>query len=148
MLLKAMLGGFWGPAAWATYYKTLYKDNPPEDLEQYTANLLANLKEPHRFNAVYYSMFASKGAQIYLKSYSSLESCTKRIAELEAPTLVIMGSKDPDFSSPESEVKWIESHFKGLAKGVMVEGAGHYPHVEFPDKTKNYILEFINQINM
>jgi pimeloyl-ACP methyl ester carboxylesterase len=61
MLLKVMLGGFWGPGAWSSYYKTLYKANPPEDLQDYASNLLKNLKEPKRFNSVYSSIFASKG---------------------------------------------------------------------------------------
>jgi pimeloyl-ACP methyl ester carboxylesterase len=55
-----------------------------------------------------------------------------------------MGSKDPDFSDPKVEVKWIEDNFHGLASSVMVEGAGHYPHVEYPDEVHKAIVGFLS----
>ena len=47
------------------------------------------------------------------------------------PTLVVMGTRDPDFDDPASEA----ATMAGLVGGTtaMIEGAGHYPHAEMPD---------------
>ena len=44
-----------------------------------------------------------------------------------------MGTQDPDFPDPAKEAQWVADQVKGRVE--MIEGAGHYPHTEFPEVT-------------
>jgi pimeloyl-ACP methyl ester carboxylesterase len=121
--------GPWGPSAWGMYYASLYPTAQPADFDAYKARLVANLKEPGRMAALQAMLAASK---------SDVEA---RLGEVRAPTLVVMGSKDPDFDDSQLEAETIARLLKGRA--VMIEGAGHYPHAEMPDVTAPAILDFI-----
>lgn len=137
MPTSAFLTGFlkvamlrpWGPSFWSMYYGSLYKSAPPADLSAYREALVANLKEPGRIEATKAMIFASKSP------------CEAKIPEVRAPVLVVMGSRDPDFDDPPAEANWVSSHLHG--KKLMVEGAGHYPHVEYPDIVAPAIIGFI-----
>jgi pimeloyl-ACP methyl ester carboxylesterase len=119
----------WGPSFWSMYYGSLYKSAPPADLAAYRFALAENLKQSGRIEATKAMMFASK------------ESCEARIPEVRARVLVVMGTRDPDFGDPAAEAGWVASHLHG--KVLMVEGAGHYPHVEYPDVVANATIEFM-----
>lgn len=54
--------------------------------------------------------------------------------------MIIVGEKDVD--PPESYVEW-EAAFPN-AHLVLIDGAGHYPHVEQPKKFFKMAKEFIN----
>ncbi len=43
-----------------------------------------------------------------------------------------MGSKDPDFPSPEAEARLLAEHLSGEV--AIIEGAGHYPQAEMPEQ--------------
>jgi pimeloyl-ACP methyl ester carboxylesterase len=66
-----------------------------------------------------------------------------RLAQVKAPSLVLMGTRDPDFPQPEAEAQWVAEQVKGQYR--MIEGAGHYPHAEFPEPTAALILEFFSR---
>jgi pimeloyl-ACP methyl ester carboxylesterase len=126
-------GGFWGVSSWGMYYKSLFKTNTPSDQAQHVQEIQNNLREPGRHSAMIKTLFASKA------------TCTARISEVKSKVLVLMGSKDPDFTKPADEVAWIKANFReGLVQSEMVEGAGHYPHQEFPQTVAQSILDFVN----
>ena len=129
LTLEAAMHRPWGPAFWSMYYVSLYKANPPPDLPQYREALKANLKEPGRFEALSAMLWASKGP------------CERRIPDVHAPTLVIMGGADSDFDNPAGEAKLVADRLHGQV--FMVPGAGHYPHVEQPETVGNEIISFI-----
>ena len=52
-----------------------------------------------------------------------------------------MGTKDPDFKDPVAEANWLAEQTHG--KVMIVDGAGHYPHVEMIDKTAQPIVDFL-----
>ena len=60
------------------------------------------------------------------------------------PTLVLMGSKDPDFKNPESEARRVAGALRG--KYTMIENAGHYPHAEMPEVTGPLVIDFIHAL--
>jgi pimeloyl-ACP methyl ester carboxylesterase len=124
----------WGASFWSMYYGSLYKSAPPSDLPAYREALVANLKEPGRIEAVKAMIFASKSP------------CEARIPKVRAPVLVMMGSLDPDFNDPAAEAKWVADHLHG--KILMVAGAGHYPHVEYPDIAGAAIVAFIEEVQV
>lgn len=114
------------------YYPTMYKAAKPGDFAVYVRALQANLGEPGR-------MAATRGAM------NGQRECFDRVAELDCPVLVVMGSRDPDFTDPAAEaayaVELIGAHTR--TDTAMIEGAGHYPHAELPDVTASAVLLFL-----
>jgi len=118
----------WGPWAWGKVYATFY-GQLPSDFEAYRARLSANLKEEGRMEALQAMIAASKA------------DAEARLHEVKAPVLVVMGSADPDFADPRKEADTVAHLLRGTVS--MVEGAGHYPHVEQPDTVIGAVVSFI-----
>jgi len=132
MLLAVLFARPWGPSAWLSYYSTLFPTRKPMDWKEYTAGLKRNLTQPGRLEALHQMMIISKAAS------------EERLAQVDSPSFILMGSKDPDFKAPESEAQWIASQLKGTYQ--MIEGAGHYPFTEMPEITGPKILSFLNTL--
>ena len=60
------------------------------------------------------------------------------------PALVVMGTRDPDFADATAEARWLASEIHG--DSLIVEGAGHYPHAEMPERVTTKLLSFIAQV--
>ncbi len=127
--LKVAMMRPWGPSFWSIYYGSLYKTAPPADLDSYRTALVANLKEPGRIEATKALIFASQAP------------CEARIPDVHAPALVVMGTRDSDFDDPAAEADWVATHLHG--KKLMVDGAGHYPHVEYPEVVAPAVIDFV-----
>jgi pimeloyl-ACP methyl ester carboxylesterase len=132
-VLKVAMMRPWGAASWSMYYKSLYPTNPPADLDEYRRALRDNLGQPGRMEALQQMMVASKA------------SCEARIPEVKAPVLVLMGTRDPDFGDPAAEANLVANRLHGHL--VMVDGAGHYPHVEMPREVEPAIIKFLGDAN-
>jgi pimeloyl-ACP methyl ester carboxylesterase len=130
-LLYVLLTRPWGVYAWSSYYASLYPTSPPPDFADYRAHLKANLSEPGRFAALNRLIDASQAPTEAL------------IPKVKAPTLVIMGSRDSDFSDPAGEANLVANRLHGRA--VMIQNAGHYPHAEMPSQTAPHIIEFLRE---
>ncbi len=131
-MIKAAFAGPWAPAAWGAYYASLYPSAKPADFDAYRRALVANLREPGRMDAVRGMMAASKA------------DVDARLKEIAAPTLVVMGTRDPDFDDPRLEAETVA----GLVGGrvAMIDGAGHYPHAEMPEVTAPLIRGFLADV--
>lgn len=129
LMLKVMFNGPWRINAWLMYFGTLFKSAKPGDQRAYLARLGANLREPGRFAALQ-AMLGESRAPI-----------EAQLSQVRAPTLVVMGSADPDFSDPAGEGKFIAGAVNGEL--VLLEGAGHYAQAEVPDVTADAILGFL-----
>ncbi|HSH03233.1 MAG TPA: alpha/beta hydrolase [Anaerolineae bacterium] len=122
----------WRVQMWKLFYPTMYPQQKPADFDAYMAELTRNLKEKGRFEAV--RAFGS----------TSREPSESRLAQVQAPTLVVMGTADPDFPDPVAEANYIVAQTKGRL--ALIEGAGHYPQTEMPDKTTPAILDFLESV--
>ncbi|WP_231693493.1 alpha/beta fold hydrolase [Ottowia caeni] len=99
------------------------------DLAQAKAALAANLREPGRMDA--------------LRKMAGLSKAdTEAIVERSrVPALVVMGTRDPDFPDATAEALWLG---KALStEPLIVEGAGHYPHLETPDRVAPALMAFL-----
>ena len=67
------------------------------------------------------------------------------MAEVSAPTLIVMGELDPDFPNQRVEADWIAQAVHGEV--VMVPEAGHYPQSQRPDITTEAVLRFLTAVN-
>ena len=132
LLAGVLFTGPWGPAMWAKYYTSLYPTQRPPDFDAYKAALQHNLAEPGRLEALQGMLRASKAA------------AEMRLPLVKAPALVLMGSKDPDFKSPETEAQWVAENISATTQ--MIAGAGHYPHAEMPEITAPFILDFLKTL--
>lgn len=131
LLFKLLLMRPWGPTAWNGWYRRLYPGTPPADLDAYRATLRRSLAQPGRWQA-----FRATTAT----SHAPVEA---RLAEVRAPTMVIMGEADPDFRDPRAEADWIADRLGGSV--VMVPGAGHYPQAESPAVVTPAVLDLLER---
>ena len=130
-LLWIMLNNPWKVQTWLMYYRSLYPSHKPADFQDYLQALRANLSQPGRFHAA-----VALGG-------SSREPALQSLPEIKAPTLVIMGTKDPDFGDPAGTGKFIADQTQGHLE--LIEAAGHYPQTEMPEKTNSMILQFLQR---
>ncbi|TGL40881.1 alpha/beta fold hydrolase [Leptospira perdikensis] len=119
-LIHIVFRGPWGASAWVSFYESLFPVNPPKDIKERSEKLKINLKEEGRMVAVRSMLLAPK------------KECEAALPLASGNVVVVMGSKDPDFDSPEEEARWIAKTLNGSVK--MYEGVGHYPFVEEPSR--------------
>lgn len=121
------------PRLWAdVFYKSLYPTDPPADLPAYRHTLRANLRQPGRMAAVRAMAQASK------------TRANARLAEVSCPVLVLMGTRDPDFADPAAEAA-LATDSAPDATVIMIEGAGHYPPAEMPERTAKAVVPFLRR---
>ncbi len=126
-----MFNNPWRARTWVAYYNMLYPSHKPADFGEYKRQLRQNLSEPGRFHAA----IALGG--------SPRKPALDRLAEVKAPTLVLMGTKDPDFPDPPAEGRFIAGQTGG--KLELIEGAGHYPQTEMHEQVAPLIVDFLKQ---
>jgi len=131
LMYGVLLARPWGQALWKMYFKRLYPTRKPADFATYVARQNAMLSEPGRLRALQQMMRASKIA------------AEQRLDQVKAPVLVVMGSKDIDFPKPEAEAQLVADRLRGQV--FMVDGAGHYPHTEFPEVAGPKIVAFLKE---
>lgn len=122
-------GGPWRLAFWMAYWNSLFPSHKPADHAQARAALAAKLREPGRMEALRAMVGLSKADTEAL------------VARSRVPALVVMGTRDPDFPDAAAEARWL-----GQALGsppLIVEGAGHYPHLEMPERVAPALLDFL-----
>ncbi|WP_206505579.1 alpha/beta fold hydrolase [Streptomyces chrestomyceticus] len=67
-----------------------------------------------------------------------------RLADVRCPVLVLMGTLDPDWPDPEAEGEGIVAELPaGLGRLELIEGAGHYAHVQFPAEVATAVMKFV-----
>ncbi|SEQ82030.1 Pimeloyl-ACP methyl ester carboxylesterase [Lentzea xinjiangensis] len=69
-----------------------------------------------------------------------------QLAHVKCPVLVVEGSADPDWADPRAEGEKIIADLpRGLGELAVIEGAGHYPHVQTPDEVLALALPFLER---
>lgn len=131
--IDLMTRGPWRVPVWGRFYDSLYTTARPVDHAQHRAALLANLREPGRFDAL-------RG--MLQRDDRPVEA---RLARVRAPSLTVMGSADPDFPDPAAEARTVATALRGEL--LMVDGVGHYPHVEAPTATNPAIVTFARRVH-
>jgi pimeloyl-ACP methyl ester carboxylesterase len=121
----------WTAFAWPSFFK-----RRPANYPARKAELAANLKRPHGYDALA-RMTTDEGTH---------QHTTPLLPSVHAPALVIMGSKDPDFPDPAAEARFTAEHLGGPAEVVMVEGVGHYPQAEALDEVAPAVAGFVAKL--
>ena len=132
-VMNVLLSRPWGPALWTMYFPKFYPSRKPADFAPYRTQLRANLRERGRIEALRAMMNDDEASNAAVEA---------SLARVTAPTLVVMGTKDPDFKDPVAEAQWIADQVHGTV--LLVAGAGHYPHVEMPEQVGLEITRFLS----
>jgi pimeloyl-ACP methyl ester carboxylesterase len=132
LAFRAMLTPPWGKSVWVSYYRNqMYPGDRPPDHEDYVNRLKANMSESGRFRA-----FRSL-------AFNSHDESGSKLGQVDCPTLIIMGTADPDFPNPAAEARELADTMN--AELLLVKGAGHYPQAQAPVAVADAIEKFADQ---
>ena len=130
LALKAGFAGPWRVWFWTTYWdSSLFPTRKPPDQKQIKAALTRNLQEPARMAALETMVKLTKADTAAIVPASRV------------PALVVMGTRDPDFPDAVAEAHWLAAQLQ--ADSLIIDGAGHYPHTEMPERVGPKLLAFI-----
>jgi pimeloyl-ACP methyl ester carboxylesterase len=130
--LKAGFGGPWRVWFWTTFWNSLFPSRKPADHSEARAALTRNLREPGRMGALRKMIDLSKA------------DTERMLPASRVPALIVMGSRDPDFTDPAAEAHWLAAQL--TAETLIIEGAGHYPHLEMTAETAPGLLAFLARL--
>jgi pimeloyl-ACP methyl ester carboxylesterase len=113
-------------------YLDIAMPTKPADWDSELARIETKLSEPGRMKALQAMCKASPtdaGAQL---------------AKVTCPVLVIEGTLDPDWADPRAEGEKIIADLpRGLGELAVIDGAGHYPHAQTPERVVELALPFL-----
>lgn len=132
-LFRTMMAPPWVAAVWKAYMPTLYAGREPEDFQEYRKAVVASLRRKP-----YGRAFSLTTRQ------TDHDPAEAKLGAVTAPTMVIMGEKDPDFKDPAAEARFVAEALR--AEVVMVADAGHYPQAQQPDVTSKAVLRFLRAV--
>lgn len=134
LVAQLSLSSLWGNGLYHGYFAMMHPGVREPDFEEHRAKVDAMLKEKGRLRALR-AMFSDGGTEL-----------DANLAVLKQPVTIIMGSKDPDFPKPEEEVKEIVERLKSTTPTVeMIDGAGHHPQAQSPDRVAQLILDLVGE---
>lgn len=117
---------------WRAYLEHAYPQRKPADWTSQLARTDTMLDQPGRMKA-FQSMVRTAPTD-----------ADAQLANVHVPALIVEGSLDPDWADPRAEGEAIVAAMPaGVARLEMIEGAGHYPHVQYPDEVTALIVTFL-----
>ncbi len=133
LLLRAAMGGPWARRAWLGYLQTLYPTRRGSDFDTHRSEIAAAMARP------------GYGPAFRATTRSSHAAAEAVLDRVQAPALVVMGTKDPDFPDPHAEATAIGKRIAGEV--AMIPDAGHYPQAEFPELTGPAVVSFLRSLH-
>ncbi|MGW5557655.1 alpha/beta fold hydrolase [Micromonospora sp. NPDC003944] len=118
-------------ASWRKYLDVAIPTKPA-DWDGELARIEAKMSEPGRMKA------------LQAMAKTSPADAGRQLPNVTRPVLVIQGSADPDWADPRAEGERIIADLpRGLGELAVIDGAGHYPHVQTPDEVLALALPFL-----
>ncbi|MBU6535312.1 alpha/beta fold hydrolase [Streptomyces mayonensis] len=132
-MLRLLGAGLFGSRRlWRSYLEVAYPGARPTDWTQRLARIGSLLGEPGRMKAM------------QAMGRSAPTDAGARLGSVRCPVLVVMGTLDPDWADPHAEGSAVVDALpSGLGRLEMIDGAGHYPHDQFPDEVASLVLAFL-----
>ncbi|MBM6404207.1 alpha/beta hydrolase [Phycicoccus sp. CSK15P-2] len=131
-LLRTALFG--SVTAWQRYLALAVPGRRPADWDAQLERMARELREPGRMDA------------LRAMGRTSPADAGERLADVRCPVLVVAGSQDPDWADPVAEGEAVVAGLPaGLGRLEVVEGAGHYPHTQYPEETAALVLSFLQE---
>ncbi|MGW5657658.1 alpha/beta fold hydrolase [Streptomyces humi] len=134
-MLRLLGTGVFGSARlWRAYLDVAYPGAKPADWTERLARIDALMHEPGRMKAM------------QRMGRTTPADAGARLGDVRCPVLVVMGTLDPDWADPHAEGTAItEALPPGLGHLELIEGAGHYPHDQFPNEVTSLLLTFLHR---
>jgi pimeloyl-ACP methyl ester carboxylesterase len=129
VLMRVATAAPWAAAVWKSYLPSLYAGRKPADQAEFAAAANAAMRRKG------YAATFSKTTHL---SHAPAEAVLPAVT---APTLVVMGELDPDFTKPADEANWIAEQLS--AQVLMVPEAGHYPQSQRPELVNPAVVAFL-----
>jgi pimeloyl-ACP methyl ester carboxylesterase len=130
--LRLAMAGPWRTAVWRSYLPVLYAGERPAGFEEHRAAVVAALKRP------------GYGPAFRATTHTTHAPAEERLDQVSAPTLVVMGERDPDFTDPAEEGRWVAERLHGDL--LLVPDAGHYPQAQRPDLVNPAVVNFLARV--
>jgi len=133
LLGTALLGS---TRQWVEYLDVAYPGTKPADWDTRLEQITTMLAEPGRMKA------------LQAMGRTTPVDAGEQLGNVRCPVLVVQGSADPDWAAPQAEGEAIVADLPtGLGRLVMIDGAGHYPHTQFPAQVAAAMLTFLADIS-
>jgi pimeloyl-ACP methyl ester carboxylesterase len=129
LLVTGMLGSV---KTWLSYLDVAFPGHKPADWDDQVARIRRDMSESARMKAMQKMGTSSAG------------DAGKHLAGVRCPALIIEGTQDPDWGDPRAEGEAIVAAMPN-ATLELIEGAGHYPHTQYPDETSALIVAFLSR---
>lgn len=130
VVMSVLLAKPWGPSLWRSYSARLWPG-----LGEGAATRAAELTDDLR----------SRWSDFRKTAATDHSVVAPWLGRVEVPTLVAMGTADPDWSDPAAEADWVAEQFP-TSRSVMVDGAGHAPMLERPSIVADQITGFLREL--
>ncbi|WP_329612295.1 alpha/beta hydrolase [Streptomyces brevispora] len=132
-VLRLLGAGMFGSVPlWRSYLDVAYPGVRPADWAERLGRIDSLLGEPGRMKAM-------QGM-----GRSAPTDAGAQLGNVRCPVLVVMGTLDPDWADPHAEgAAIVDALPPGLGRLEMIEGAGHYPHDQFPDQVVSLVLTLL-----
>ncbi|MFV2109150.1 alpha/beta fold hydrolase [Micromonospora sp. LOL_015] len=125
-------GVFGSVRQWLRYLDVAFPGHRPADWSEQLARTEARLREFGRMKVL------QKMGQ------SSPADAGAQLGNVRCRVLIVEGTLDPDWADPRAEGEAIVAALPaGLGTVAMIDGAGHYPHTQFPDQVVALMLPFL-----
>jgi pimeloyl-ACP methyl ester carboxylesterase len=123
----------WGAAFWSWYYTSVSRGRRSPRHAEHVAAVGAALRKPGHLRS-----FRQLAVSL---DHSVVE---RRLGEVQAPALVLIGALDSDYPDPATEFPWIQERID--ARCVLVPESGHYSQHQAPDVVAAEALEFLSAL--
>src|SRR4051812_12122289 len=132
-MVRLMGAGLLGSVPlWRSYLDVAYPGVKPADWTSRLERIDAMMREPGRMKAM------------QMMGRSAPVDAGAQLTKVRCPALIVEGSLDPDWADPGAEGAAIVAAMPaGRARLEVIEGAGHYPHVQYPDAVVALVVAFL-----
>ncbi|KAL2917472.1 hypothetical protein HK105_203138 [Polyrhizophydium stewartii] len=128
----------YGTTVWVGYFKGLFKASPlPADMPEY----IAAVKKIMSAEPIHAVIIGKYGRESKAPAWEAADL-------VNCPSLILLGSQDPDFGDQAAELETVRSKLAGNGQpktavtAALVPGTGHYPHAEDPEFVFKSIAAF------
>jgi pimeloyl-ACP methyl ester carboxylesterase len=119
-------------ALWTRYLDHAFPGVKPASYARLLAGVTDSLRQPGRMRVV------------QRMGLSRPKDAAAALPDVHCPALVIMGTLDSDWPDPRAEADAVVAAMPaGVGEVAMIDGAGHYPHAQFPGETAEVIISFL-----
>jgi pimeloyl-ACP methyl ester carboxylesterase len=132
LLFRILLTKPWGPAAFMSYYPQWLPGPKPSGYEEHKKRVGENLRRPGHWPA------------FVRTTRTSHAPAERRLSEVKAPAVVVMGAADVDWKDPAVEAAWVGQQLD--ADVVLVPAVGHHPQAQAPRVTASAIARLLDKV--